>query len=299
MTKRGFSCNLAGMERKLLHQPFELYVSDMECWNERPLIYHFFEIVQILDGEGSRIVNRNTFPYNKGSIFLFTPLDCRGFDSKTPTRYCSIRFSEVFLGKCKTAQDRERIASWLKQLEHIFFHHNRFQELLVRQPGDCHLITSLIDNLVREYQHNQPYREENLQYFVTLILNILARNVADNTAIAGVDQPSEPLINKMLLHIRQHIGDPEKLRIDFLAAQFNLSENYVGEYFRKLTGESLQHYITNYRIKLVQQRLANSALTVSQIAGELGFTDESHLSRQFRKHNGISPAEFRKNAKSA
>jgi AraC-like DNA-binding protein len=103
----------------------------------------------------------------------------------------------------------------------------------------------------------------------------------------------------MLLHILQHIADPEKLRIDFLAAQFNLSENYVGEYFRKLTGESLQHYITNYRIKLVQQRLANSALTVSQIAEELGFTDESHLSRQFRKHKGISPAEFRKNAKSA
>jgi YesN/AraC family two-component response regulator len=287
------------MERKLLHQPFELYVSDMECWNERPLIYHFFEIVQILEGEGRRIVNRNTFPYHKGSIFLFTPLDCRGFDSNIPTRYCSIRFSEAFLGKCKTAQDRERITSWLKQLEHIFFHHNRFQELLVRQPGDCHLITSLIDNLVREYQHNQPYREENLQHFVTLILNILARNVADNTAIAGIEQPSEPLINKMLLHIRQHIGDQDKLRIDFLAAQFNLSENYVGEYFRKSTGESLQHYITSYRIKLVQQRLAHSALTVSQIAGELGFTDESHLSRQFRKHIGISPAEFRRSAKSA
>ncbi|PWV45177.1 AraC family transcriptional regulator [Chitinophaga sp. S165] len=286
------------MERKLLHQPFELFVSDMECWNERPLIYHFFEIVQILDGEGLRITNRNTFPYRKGSIFLFTPLDCRGFDIKTPTRFCAIRFSEVFLGKCKTVQDRERISSWLKQLEHIFFHHNRFQELLVKQPGDCHLIASLIDNLVREYAHDRPYKEENLQHFVTLILNILARNVSDSTAMSGAGDTPDPLINRMLLHIRQHISDPDKLRIDFLASHFNLSENYVGEYFRKLTGESLQHYITHYRIKLVQQRLANSVLTVSQIAGELGFTDESHLSRQFRKYNGISPAEYRKNAKS-
>lgn len=286
------------MERKVLHQPFELYVSDMEHLNERPLIYHFFEIVQILSGEGHRIVNRNTFPYRKGSIFLFTPLDCRGFESETPTRLCAIRFSEVFLGKCKTAQDRDRITLWLKQLEHIFFHHNRFQELLVKQPGDCHLITSLIDNLMREYQHDQPYREENLQHFVTLILNILARNVEDKTAITGASRVPEPLINGMLLHIHQHIGDPEKLRIDFLASRFNLSENYVGEYFRKLTGESLQHYITQYRIKLVQQRLTNSALTVSQIAGELGFTDESHLSRQFRKYIGIGPAEYRKNVKS-
>jgi YesN/AraC family two-component response regulator len=83
----------------------------------------------------------------------------------------------------------------------------------------------------------------------------------------------------MLLHIRQHINHSEKLRVDYLASQFNLSANYVGEYFRKFTGESLQHYITQYKIRLTQQRLAYSTLTVSQIANELGFTDESHLSR--------------------
>jgi AraC-like DNA-binding protein len=295
--KRGFSCKLAGMEQKVLHAPFELYVSDMECWHERPLIYHFFEIVQILEGAGSRIVNRNTFPYNKGSIFLFTPRDCRGFDIHMPTRFCSIRFSEAFLGKCRTPQDRERITQWLKQLEHIFFHHNRFQQLLVKQPGDCQMIRTLMENMVKEYDEKPPYHEENLQHFVTLLLNILARNVSDSTATRATGLESAPLIDRMLLHIRQHISDPEKLRIEHLASQFNLSENYVGEFFRKFTGESLQHYITQYKIKLVQQRLAYSTLTISQIAGELGFTDESHLSRQFRKYNGVSPVEYRKSMK--
>lgn len=288
------------MEHKELHRPFELYVSDMECWNERPLIYHFFEIVQILDGSGMREMNNNRFPYNKGSIFLFTPLDCRGFDIETPTRFCSIRFSEVFLGQCKTAQDRERIALWLKQLEHIFYHHNRFQELLVMRPGDCRMVSTLMNSMVEEYEQKQSYHEENLQHFVTLILNILSRNVSDHVPGMSVNgSESEPLINRMLLHIRQHISSPEKLRIDYLASRFNLSANYVGEYFRKFTGESLQHYITQYKIKLVQQRLAYSSLTVSQIAGELGFTDESHLSRQFRKYSGVSPVEYRKRARPA
>lgn len=282
------------MEQQMLYEPFELYVSDMECWEARPLVYHFFEIVQILEGEGDRITNRNTFPYHKGSIFLFTPRDCRGFDIRKPTRFCSIRFSEVFLGKCKTPQDKERIAQWLKQLEHIFFHHNRFQELLVRQPGDCQMIKMLMENMVNEYDQQQPYREENLQHFVTLLLNILARNVSGSATVTTEQDTTEPLIDRMLLHIRQHISQPEQLRIEQLATLFNLSENYVGEYFRKYTGESLQHYITQYRIKLVQQRLAYSALTVSQIAGELGFSDESHLSRQFRKYNGVSPVEYRK-----
>jgi YesN/AraC family two-component response regulator len=287
------------MEHKTLHRPFELYVSDMECWYERPLIYHFFEIIQILDGEGTRLVNDNRFPYHKGSIFLFTPLDCRGFDVTTATRFCSIRFSEVFLGQYKSAQDRERITQWLKQLEHIFSHHNRFQELLIKRPGDCHMIGALIQNMIGEYGEKQPYYEENLQHFVTLILNILARNVADSTGRSNSDSETEPLINRMLLHIHQHISDPDKLRIDHLAAQFNLSANYVGEYFRKFTGESLQQYITQYKLRLVQQRLEYSDLTVSQIAGELGFTDESHLSRQFRKYNGVSPIAYRKNARPA
>lgn len=283
------------MEHKALHQPFELYVSDMECWHERPLVYHFFEIVQILEGEGTREVNRNRFPYHKGSIFLFTPLDCRGFDIASPTRFCSIRFSEVFLAQFKNAQDRERISKWLKQLEHIFSHHNRFQELLIKRPGDCQMISTLMSNMVQEYEEKQSYHEENLQHFVTLILNILARNVTDSNGATATGMGSEPLINRMLVHIRQHIHQPEKLRVDHLAASFNLSANYVGEYFRKFTGESLQHYITQYKIKLVQQRLAYSALTVSQIADELGFTDESHLSRQFKKHSGVSPLEYRKN----
>ncbi|MHA4809511.1 AraC family transcriptional regulator [Flavitalea flava] len=293
-------------KQKILHQPFDLFISDMEAWNERPLVYHFFEIVQILEGSGMREVNNNRFSYHKGSIFLFTPLDCRGFDSATPTRFCSIRFSEVFLGKSKNTQERERIGLWLQQLEHIFYHHNRFQELLFRQPGDCQMISGILENMVKEYENKQSYHEENLQHFVTLILNILARNVSDNTNISdspagrpstSTGEESEPLINRMLVHIRRHIGNPGKLRIGYLASQFNLAPNYVGEYFRKFTGESLQQYITQYKLKLVQQRLANSTLSISQIADELGFTDESHLSRQFRKHHGKSPVEYRKKAK--
>ena len=288
------------MKQKALRRSFELYVADIESWYDNPLVYHFFEIVQIQEGEGVRIVNRNRFPYKKGSIFLFTPLDCRGFEMEKPTRFCSIRFSEVFLAKCKNAQDRERITQWLRQLEHIFYHHNRFEQVLIKQPNDCQMIATLIGNMVQEFEGQQSYYEENLQHFITLVLNILARNVSDSVFSRGDRHDPEPLINRMLLHVHENINNTDKLRVSYLASNFNLSANYVGEYFRKLTGESLQHYITQYKMQLVEHRLANSTLTVSQIANELGFTDESHLSRQFRKHSGgVSPVEFRKNARRA
>ncbi|MFB6457817.1 helix-turn-helix domain-containing protein [Chitinophaga sp. Hz27] len=279
-----------------LHSPFEVNITDLEHWSERPLVHHFFEIVQVLEGAGTRELNRNRIPYQEGHIFLYTPLDCRGFHSDVPTKICSIRFSEVFLGQQRSAAEKERIFQWLKQLEHIFYYHNRFEEVMITHKGDCKMIKSLIGNLLEEYNRRDAFYEENSQYLVTLILNIITRNVAA-TAEQLLPQAStarEPLISSMLQHIRQHIQDPEQLRIDHLAGVFNLSSNYVSEYFRKFTGESVQQYITQYKIKMVGQRLTHSKLTLSQIADELGFTDESHLSRQFRKYQGVSPAAFRK-----
>lgn len=279
------------MEQKILQAPFELYVADLDCWHQRPLIYHFFEIVQVLEGSGKRIVNRQSYNYKKGSIFLFTPLDCRGFDVKETTRFCSIRFSEVFMLQCKSTPEKERIIEWLKQLEDIFANHNRSGEILIQEPGDCQLISSLIQHLITEFDLKRPHYEENIQHLITLILNILGRNVTINPLTNSQD----PVISKMLIHIGQHIANPEKLRIDYLAAQFNLSANYVSEYFSKYTGQRLQEYITKYKMKMVQQRLQNTKLSVSQIADELGFTDASHLGRVFRKYNdGRSPAEYRK-----
>lgn len=282
------------MKSKYLYRPFELHVSDMEHWQERPLVYQFFEIVQIIEGEGTRIVNENKFSYHKGSIFLFTPLDCRGFESRTPTRFCSIRFSEVFLEKHKNKQEKEQIVKWLKQLENIFTHHNRFKALLIRDDEDCDMVSMLIKNMTEEYHKKPSYYEENLQHFVTLILNILSRNVLPEPSITSHIKFEEPLINKMLVHIHQHIHCPQKLKIKHLAEQFHLSASYIGEYFKKITGDSLHCYIMQYKMNLIEQRLIHSEHTIEQIADELGFSDTSHLSRQFKKEKGMTPAGFRK-----
>lgn len=281
------------MKQKHLYQPFEIHVSNLENWIERPLTYHFFEIVQILDGEGARIVNDNTFEYKKGSIFLFTPLDCRGFESRTQTRFCSIRFAEVFLGQYKSRQEKEKTIQWLRQLESIFTHHNRFEQLLIHQRTDCQMVASLIVLMIDEYNGKQLYFEENLQYLVTLVLNIISRNIPNNKVATSGEKADEPLINRILVYLHQYISTPQKMRIKSLSRQFNLSENYIGEYFKKLTGDSLHCYITQYRMNMIEQRLTYSDYPIGRIADEFGFSDESHLSRQFKKHKGITPVRFR------
>ncbi|MCW3464445.1 AraC family transcriptional regulator [Chitinophaga nivalis] len=279
-----------------LYRPFEMVQADLESWSNQPMTYHFFEIIHIQEGSGIRVVNQNRFPYRKGSVFLFTPRDCRGFEVTTPTRFISVRFSDLFVGQCTATAERARIGEWLKQLEYLFFNHNKQEELLIKQPGDCKMIASLMSNMLTEYEQKPAYYESNLQYFVTLLLNIVARNVSGDSS-RNEKTDSEPLISRMVTHIKQQIYYPQELKLEFLATKFNLSANYVGEYFKKQTGESLQQFIICYKLNLVELRVSYSDLTIGEIAYELGFTDESHLSRLFKKYFGMSPAMFRKQRK--
>jgi AraC-like DNA-binding protein len=98
----------------------------------------------------------------------------------------------------------------------------------------------------------------------------------------------------MLHYIQQNIFDPQNLRAEKLSAHFNISLNYLGRYFKKQTGETLQSYIANYKLRLIETRLLHSDMRINEIAYEFHFTDESHLNRVFKKYKGMNPSEFRK-----
>jgi AraC-like DNA-binding protein len=102
------------------------------------------------------------------------------------------------------------------------------------------------------------------------------------------------LIDELLIYIRQNISKPDKLKMQRLSEKFHYAPTYLSTYFKKQVGESLQQYMLKYRLSLVAKALQNSDNTISSISFDYGFTDESHLSKMFRKYYGHSPKTFRK-----
>lgn len=49
-------------------------------------------------------------------------------------------------------------------------------------------------------------------------------------------------------------------------------------------------------MKLVENRLLHSEMRIYEIVTELGFTDESHLNKLFKKYRGCTPSSFRKDS---
>jgi two-component system response regulator YesN len=64
--------------------------------------------------------------------------------------------------------------------------------------------------------------------------------------------------------------------------------------FKKVAGMTFIDYLTHTRISQAARLLLGSQSSVAEIATQVGFSDQSYLTRQFRKSFGCSPRDYRK-----
>ena len=85
----------------------------------------------------------------------------------------------------------------------------------------------------------------------------------------------------------------QQKRPSFYANELCISGVYLNEVVKKSTGMTPSEWI-NIAILLEAKRLLRStALTVKEIAHELGFQDHAYFSRFFKKNTAMTPLEFR------
>ena len=84
------------------------------------------------------------------------------------------------------------------------------------------------------------------------------------------------------------------LRLSEIAGSVGMSQFSFSRAFRCSTGITPHQYLTHLRIKRAQEYLASGTLSLSEIAVSVGFAHQSHLTAQFRKALGITPARYRR-----
>lgn len=282
------------MKTENLQQPFEIYMFEVEEWQTAPHRHNFFELVFIMEGTGKQCINQNKIDYHQGNVFILTPQDYHTFEVKTPTKFVFIRFTDMYFSGAKQRVALPEHTDWLTKLEYIFYNHNRLPGCILKDANDRYFVKALIEGMVREYINKGLYHQEVIKQTLISLLNIVARNISRYEPIDIPGNPEKKQILDMLTYIQRNIYQPEAIRSEALAQQFNISPSYLGEYFKKHTGVTLQKYVLQYKIKLVEGRLEFSDMRISEIVRELGFTDESHLNRLFKNYHGVSPTEFRK-----
>lgn len=284
----------ASMRVHHIHQPYDvLSVTVDEC----PFQEHkntFIELVYIFEGEGHYHINQNEFSYSKENLFLAMPLDQHYTKVRKTTEFMFIRFNNIYLNAQKTRDKHSNLGDWIHKLEYIFHNNNHLQGCILRNNHDKPLVRALMEAIRQEHADRKTLHQELVQQLLNTLLTIVARNIA--THIPEKTQFVQNTLLSIIHYIHQNIYNPELLRAERIASHFNISLNYLSEYFKKHTHETMQRYILNYKIALAEIRLRHSDMRINEIAAELGFTDDSHLIKTFKKYHGLSPQEFRKEA---
>jgi len=85
--------------------------------------------------------------------------------------------------------------------------------------------------------------------------------------------------------------------LEELATAAGVSAAHLAVSFRDRYGDSVGGFLRRVRVESAARRLAESDAPVAEIAAELGFCDQSHLTRTFRRHTGLTPAAWRRSAR--
>jgi AraC-like DNA-binding protein len=86
----------------------------------------------------------------------------------------------------------------------------------------------------------------------------------------------------------------EVLSLDDLAEMAGMSRRLLTNEFRRATGQSVREYQLAVKVRVLRGHLAHHPeLTLKELAQMLGFYDEYHLSRTFKRLTGLSPSAYR------
>lgn len=88
----------------------------------------------------------------------------------------------------------------------------------------------------------------------------------------------------------------ERITLDDVAHAVYASPFHLARVFQERTGVPLHRYLTQLRLRVSLERLAEGANDLTALALELGFSSHSHFSDAFRKEFGCAPSEVRREA---
>lgn len=85
----------------------------------------------------------------------------------------------------------------------------------------------------------------------------------------------------------------EEVTLDEVAKRVGLTRTYFSALFKKMTGETFVHYRIKKRIEEARKLLAVPALTITDIALQVGYEDYPHFTKTFKNFVGMTPSEYR------
>lgn len=247
-----------------------------------------YEIYYLLNGERNYFINQRSYHIKKGDLVLINKNilhKTSTIDKKHPAHErILLQFDEKLFSDLKNEMNNLDLFAIFAKKENV----------LSLNPEQQLWIEDQLFKLTAEKRKKDS--DDNLFYLKLMIAEILI--FIKRTALKSADQnlkyPDEK--HKNISQVAAFISEnyAKKLSLNFLAEKFNYSPAYLSRAFKEVTGFNFVEYKNNIRIKEASKLLQQSNLSVTEIAGQVGFNNITHFGRIFKEFTDLSPLEYRK-----
>lgn len=241
-------------------------------WHSIPHSHSYTELFYIVGGDGQFQINDRIFPVQAHQLVIVNP---------------NILHTEVSY----EARPLEYIVIGIEGMELTVPGADGERYCLYSFPEDNGVLICM-QNILREMQNRDAEYQAVCLAYMEIIMVLLTRNASVSVTQTHSRFPSNRQCASVRHYIDQHYK--ESLSLDQLAEKASINKYYMAHAFKREYGVSPINYLIACRIREGKRLLAETDLSLSQIANVLGFSSSSYFSQSFRNSEGMSPTEYRK-----
>ncbi len=251
-----------------------------------------YELLIILKGQGSALVNSRRFEVRTGDILFIHSgnLHFVSAEPGSPFDFYAVDFGLELISSHGNDDIQQKYIGPQTAGRLLFRDHFHAEEAV------CRLLRSSLDDIRALYFAEADGYELLIKARLLHIWYILCQNPATALLPARRNIDSRAALTKDVLQfISGNYAAPLTLRR--LARQFHMSEGQFCRFFKSQINMTLIEYLNYYRIGVSCDLLLESDSPVSAIALDCGYSNISYFNRMFRKYMHCTPVEYRKAAR--
>ena len=159
------------------------------------------------------------------------------------------------------------------------------------------VLAELITDITIENLQNLPGKEKVImnkteEIVIEMIRYILIHNMFVEKLATNSTYFKDPRLIDIFNYIKEYLSGDLSNKV--LAGVANVSEDYVGQYFKMLTGINPQDYIEYQRMEKAVDLLRTTKKSIREIGQDVGYKDTAYFCRRFKMMFGIPAGKMRK-----
>ena len=157
---------------------------------------------------------------------------------------------------------------------------------------ECKLLCRLFRSVFELLSGENPDAEEICHHLMMSIVLLVLKRI--RTSAVPLTKSGD--ISAMVREVKQYLNDNymNDLSLQLISEKFFISPYHLSHFFKEKTGYSPMNFVNRRRIGEAQTLLIRTKASVTEIAGQVGFSNLNNFNIQFQKQVGMSPRQYRK-----